>query len=101
YRVILSNPPYVPEWRMAELPLEYAHEPKKALTGGRDGLEVVRRILSEAPGYLETDGVLILEVGEAADRLLDAYPRLPFTWLDFESGGDGVLLLTRDELTGY
>ncbi len=101
YRIILSNPPYVPDARLAELPREYGHEPEIALAGGPGGLAIVDRILAEAPDYLLSDGILIIEVGEAEQALVDAYPRLPVTWLEFEAGGDGVLVLTRDELAGY
>jgi ribosomal protein L3 glutamine methyltransferase len=101
YRVILSNPPYVPETRLAELPPEYGHEPNLALAGGPDGLSLVSKILLEAPRYLVADGVLIIEVGEAQEAFTTAYPDLPVTWLEFEYGGDGVFLLTCDELTGY
>jgi len=101
YRVIISNPPYVPDRRLAELPLEYAHEPSLALAGGPEGLSLVAEILFQAPRYLVADGVLIVEVGEAQEAFSTAYADLPVTWLEFENGGDGVFLLTRDELTGY
>lgn len=101
YRIILSNPPYVPEARLQELPREYRHEPGIALAGGPDGLAIVGRILAEAPDYLLSDGILLLEVGEAEQALVEAHPQLPATWLEFEAGGDGVLVLTRDELAGY
>jgi len=101
YRVIVSNPPYVPEARLAELPLEYAHEPGMALTGGPTGLSLVAGILTQAAQYLVADGILVVEVGEAQDAFVTLYPDLPVTWLEFEHGGDGVFLLTRDELTGY
>jgi ribosomal protein L3 glutamine methyltransferase len=101
YRVIISNPPYVPEPRLAELPPEYAHEPCLALAGGPEGLSLVAEILLQAPRYLVADGVLIIEVGEAQEAFSTAYANLPVTWLEFEHGGEGVFLLTRDELTGY
>jgi len=98
YRVIISNPPYVPTAVVRALPPEYHHEPIAALDGGDDGLDVVRRLLAGARGWLTDDGVLIVEVGLAADALLAAYPRVPFTWLEFERGGEGVFLLTAQEL---
>ncbi|MGI9259451.1 MAG: 50S ribosomal protein L3 N(5)-glutamine methyltransferase [Gammaproteobacteria bacterium] len=101
YRIILSNPPYVPEARLEELPREYGHEPDIALAGGSDGLAIVARILAEAPDYLLPDGILLIEVGEAEQALIAAHPQLPATWLEFEAGGEGVLVLTRDELAGY
>jgi ribosomal protein L3 glutamine methyltransferase len=98
YRVIISNPPYVPTRELAALPAEYRHEPAAALDGGEDGLDVVRRILAGAASRLLPDGVLIVEVGRSAEALVEAWPRVPWTWLEFEHGGDGVFLLTADEL---
>ena len=101
YRVIVTNPPYVSESRLDELPREYSHEPDVALAGGPKGLSLIAEILAQAPPYLVADGVLIMEVGEAQGAFTTEYARLPVTWLEFEHGGDGVLVLTRDELTGY
>ena len=101
YRIIVSNPPYVPEARLSELPREYAHEPGLALAGGSAGLSLVADILAQSPQYLVSDGILVVEVGEAQEAFASEYPNLPVTWLEFEHGGDGVFLLTRDELTGY
>jgi ribosomal protein L3 glutamine methyltransferase len=99
YRVIISNPPYVPTGDIGTLPREYGHEPVPAFDGGPDGLDVVRRIIEGARQRLTGDGLLIVEVGLSADRLAEAYPNVPWTWLEFERGGDGVFVLTADELT--
>jgi len=99
YSVIIANPPYVPTRDVAALPAEYRHEPAAALDGGTDGLDVVRRILAGAKARLAAGGVLIVEVGQSADALVAAYPRVPWTWLTFERGGEGVFLLTADELS--
>jgi ribosomal protein L3 glutamine methyltransferase len=98
FRVIISNPPYVPTAELGRLPAEYAHEPVAALDGGPDGLAPVRRLLEGAGRRLTSDGVLIVEVGIAADALIAAYPRVPWTWIEFERGGEGVFVLTADEL---
>ncbi len=98
YQIIVSNPPYVPTARLAELPPEYAHEPVLALDGGPEGLDVVERLLAEAATYLAPGGSLIVEVGEAQDAFTQAYPELPVTWLEFERGGEGVFLVSRDDL---
>lgn len=98
YNVIVSNPPYVSDSEMAELPSEYGHEPDGGLRAGGDGLEVVRRILAGAAAHLESDGILIVEVGNSDEALIEAYPELPFTWLEFERGGGGVFLLAADQL---
>jgi ribosomal protein L3 glutamine methyltransferase len=101
YQVIISNPPYVPEARIGELPREYGHEPDLALVGGVTGLSLVAEILVQSPRYLVANGILVIEVGEAREAFVSEYPDLPVIWLEFEHGGDGVFVLTRDELTGY
>ena len=101
YRIIMANPPYVPSGRLEGLPAEYGHEPRTALDGGRNGLDVVDRLLAGATNRLEPDGLLVVEVGEAEQAFRSRYPRLPATWLEFEHGGEGVFLLTHDELAGY
>jgi len=98
YDLIVANPPYVSDAEMAVLPREYLHEPDLALRAGPDGLDVVRRILSGAAEHLEDDGVLVVEVGDSDTRVGEAYPKLPFVWLEFEHGGGGVFLLRRGDL---
>lgn len=98
YDLIVSNPPYVSDAEMQELPPEFRHEPKLGLVAGSDGLDVVRRILAGARRRLRAGGILVCEVGGSAARLVEAYPEIPFTWLDFEHGGDGVFLLSTEQL---
>jgi len=98
YDVILSNPPYVGAEAMRTLPEEYRHEPGLALAGGADGLDIVRRIIDEAPGHLSERGVLVVEIGANRAALEAAYPRLPLTWLSTASGDDEVFLLCRSDL---
>ncbi|MBF7995722.1 50S ribosomal protein L3 N(5)-glutamine methyltransferase [Rahnella laticis] len=98
YDLIVTNPPYVDEEDMSDLPQEYRHEPVLGLASGSDGLKLTRRILACAPDYLTDDGVLICEVGNSMVHLMDQYPEIPFTWLEFENGGDGVFMLTKQQL---
>lgn len=98
YDLIISNPPYVDAPSMAELPAEYRNEPQLALGSGAAGLDHTHTILREAANYLTEDGVLVVEIGHNRDALLEAYPDLPFTWLEVSSGDEFVFLLTKSQL---
>lgn len=97
YDLILSNPPYVDARAMRALPGEYRHEPEMALAGGRDGLDLVRRIISAAPRFLSPQGILVVEIGHNREALERAYPRTAFTWLETPAGDEFVFLLTRQQ----
>ena len=101
YDLILSNPPYVDAADLASMPAEFHHEPEVALGSGADGLDLTRSILAGAATFLNDTGLLIVEVGNSWVALEEAYPRLPFTWLEFEHGGHGVFALSARELQDY
>ncbi|MDQ1315606.1 MAG: ribosomal protein glutamine methyltransferase [Pseudomonadota bacterium] len=98
YDLILSNPPYVNAESVAALPPEYLAEPALALGSGADGLDATRRILDKAKSHLNPGGLLVVEIGHNRDALEAAYPALPFTWLDTESGDHFVFMLRREDL---
>jgi ribosomal protein L3 glutamine methyltransferase len=98
YDLIVSNPPYVSDAEMQDLPPEYRHEPDLALRAGADGLDVVRRILGGLSRHLEPDGALFVEVGDSDVRVQEAFPDLPLTWIEFAHGGGGVFLLRAEDL---
>ncbi|MDX1732848.1 MAG: 50S ribosomal protein L3 N(5)-glutamine methyltransferase [Halioglobus sp.] len=101
YDLILCNPPYVDAQDLAAMPAEYLSEPEIALASGTDGLDLTRRILAAAGDHLEPQGLLILEVGHTWPALEAAFPDFPFTWVDFEHGGEGVCVITAREWQDY
>jgi ribosomal protein L3 glutamine methyltransferase len=98
YDLIISNPPYVDAEGMAELPRECRAEPKLALDGGTDGLDVVRRILKEARRHLTSQGGLLCEIGRGRERLEAAFPQLPLLWLDTEDSEGEVFWVGAADL---
>ena len=101
FDLIVSNPPYVASEEFESMPLEYQYEPYIAFAGGEDGLAIIRKILQQAHEFLHEDGYLIMEAGETARVLDDAYPDIPFLWLTGRSGESVSLLLSAEQLELY
>ena len=83
---------------MSALPVEYRHEPSRALAAGADGLDVVDRILPDAHKHMTAHGILVVEAGNCRTVLETKYPRTPFVWPDLEHGGEGVFMLSVENL---
>jgi ribosomal protein L3 glutamine methyltransferase len=99
YDLIISNPPYVSQEEIDDLPGEYLHEPvKTALYADNEGMAIVDTILSQAADYMTEHAILVVEVGYSDEILIQHYPQAPFTWLECEFGGQGLFLLTREQL---
>lgn len=99
YDIIISNPPYVSAHEMQQLPAEFDFEPGSvALAAGEAGLDIVLPMLQQARDYLSDEGILVVEVGYSKPALEKVLPEVPFFWVDFEFGGDGVFVLTAEQL---
>jgi ribosomal protein L3 glutamine methyltransferase len=101
YDLIVSNPPYVSLKEWQHLPKEFHAEPAMGFKGGKSGLDLVIKILAQAKFFLSSDGILVVEVGSSAQSLQDLFSEISFYWLEFERGGEGVLLLTAQQLNQY
>ena len=98
YDLIVTNPPYVNAGSMSKLPQEYLREPQIALTGGTDGMDLVRKIVAGAAERLTKHGVLIVEVGNEREFAEAAFSDLELTWVSTSAGDDMVFLLTAEQL---
>ncbi|MFC3032374.1 50S ribosomal protein L3 N(5)-glutamine methyltransferase [Pseudoalteromonas fenneropenaei] len=101
YDLIVANPPYVDAEDIADMPEEFHHEPMLGLASGEDGLDVTRTILQEAAEHLNEGGLLFVEVGNSMIHMEEEFPGAPFTWIEFERGGLGVFVISKEALLSY
>lgn len=101
YDLIVTNPPYVDQEDLNDMPQEFHHEPEMALGSGVDGLDITKRILREAADHLSDHGVLVCEVGNSMVSLIEQFPSVPFNWIELKNGGCGVFSLTREQLATH
>jgi len=97
FDLIVSNPPYVNPKSYDDLPVEYLHEPDLALIAANNGLDFIARILHDAPPFLKEDGILAIEMGEAA-KAAEQTLGYPFKWVELENGGEGVAVIDAKHL---
>ncbi|KAG1682865.1 UDP-3-O-acyl-N-acetylglucosamine deacetylase [Nymphon striatum] len=97
YDIIVSNPPYVDADDIRGMSMEFHYEPELGLSSGDDGLDCTRQILKQAASHLTDNGILVLEVGNSQYSLAEEFPDVPFQWLEFERGGDGVFVLLHSQ----
>lgn len=98
YDLIITNPPYVNADSMGKLPAEYRCEPSIALAGGKDGMDLVRRIVDGAASRLKEHGLLIVEIGNERQHAEAAFADLDLTWLATSAGDDMLFMVTAEQL---
>jgi ribosomal protein L3 glutamine methyltransferase len=98
FDLIVCNPPYVNAASMRALPAEYHAEPVLALAGGEDGMDLIRKIIANAPDYLSERGALVLEIGNEVEHFHKAFPQIPVIWMDVSAGNEQVLLIQAEDL---
>ena len=98
FDLIVCNPPYVNAASMNALPAEYHAEPELALAGGDDGMDLIRKIIAQAPDYLSERGAILLEIGNEYENFKKAFPQIPAIWMEVSAGDEQVLLIQAEDL---
>jgi ribosomal protein L3 glutamine methyltransferase len=98
FDLIICNPPYVNSQTMHQLPAEYLAEPTLALAGGDDGMDLIRRIIGNAPDYLSERGAILIEIGNEYHNFKRAFPQIPAIWMEVSAGDQQVLLIQAEDL---
>ncbi|MCC6415257.1 MAG: 50S ribosomal protein L3 N(5)-glutamine methyltransferase [Opitutaceae bacterium] len=98
YDVILSNPPYEPSAHCDQLPVEFTREPRLALDGGRDGLDIIRKLLRQARDRLTPQGIVLIEVGGLGPAMDREFAALKPQWIETADGSNCVCVIAADRL---
>ena len=98
FDLIICNPPYVNAQSMNALPAEYHAEPSLALAGGDDGMDLIRKIIAQAPDYLSERGAILIEIGNEYENFKNAFPQIPVIWMEVSAGEEQVLLIQAEDL---
>jgi len=98
YDIILSNPPYEPSKHVNKLPAEYRCEPRMSLDGGKDGLDIIRKLLRQSRDRLQPHGIVLIEVGGLREAMDKEFAALDLHWLHTEDGADCVCVIHAKRL---
>jgi len=98
YDVILSNPPYEPSAHVDGLPEEFHREPRMSLDGGKDGLDIIRKLLRQSRDRLQPHGIVLIEVGGLREAMDKEFGKLDLHWLHTEDGADCVCVINAKRL---
>lgn len=101
YDVILSNPPYEPSAHCDQLPVEFTREPRLALDGGHDGLDIIRKLLRQSRERLTAQGIVLIEVGGLGPAMDRVFKALKPQWLETADGSNCVCLITAERLQAW
>ena len=98
YDVILSNPPYEPSAHVDMLPEEFHREPRMSLDGGKDGLDIIRKLLRQSRDRLMPDGIVMIEVGGLGGAMDRDFAALAPHWLLTEDGSNCICVIHAKRL---
>jgi ribosomal protein L3 glutamine methyltransferase len=101
YDLILSNPPYEPSAHCDALPVEFKREPRLALDGGGDGLDIIRKLLRQARSRLKPHGIVLIEVGGLGEAMDEEFASLIPRWLPTGDGSNCVCLIKASRLKNW
>lgn len=98
FDLVICNPPYVNETTMRTLPQEYRAEPREALAGGENGMDIIHRIIAGAADYLNERGALVIEIGNEYEHFHEAFAHIPTIWIEVSAGDMQVCLIQAEDL---